>query len=294
MKDYKIWFFTGLKADIFHSCIYCIGFIADILICKSHKLILSSLHFEPYIPNYLVKQALTHPSVGQSLFMPFTVPLGIISSNLGLHLTSINCLSSSSSYTVENYDRLEFMGDALLEFHLAISIFYLFGQQYSEGFLTHTRSVHSNNKDALFRFGCHCSIQNKILAHSINSGNDKKMKGIVADCIESLFGCFCTNFDLIAKSLEFYQKYITVLHSYNLSNAQSFDSSLLERWFRLSEYYLKADIESEQIRELFLMNPRLKTVISKLEQQLCYQIKKPFIFLQAINTCKKFMNHTLG
>ncbi|MEN2500680.1 MAG: hypothetical protein MHMPM18_004831 [Marteilia pararefringens] len=29
MKDYKIWFFTGLEADIFHSCIYCIGFIAD-------------------------------------------------------------------------------------------------------------------------------------------------------------------------------------------------------------------------------------------------------------------------
>lgn len=112
--------------------------------------------------------------------MDFLSNLGIVIKNKDLLLTALTHSSYANEANVESYERLEFLGDAVLE--LATSEYFYLHSSLKEGDMSKVRAS----------YVCEAALDeysNKIgLTEHIRTGNgvSKETPSIVADCFESV------------------------------------------------------------------------------------------------------------
>ncbi len=112
--------------------------------------------------------------------MNFLSDLGIVIKNKELLLTALTHSSYANEENVESYERLEFLGDAVLE--LATSEYFYLRSSLKEGDMSKVRASYVC-ETALAEYS------NKIgLTPNIRTGNgvNKETPSIVADCFESV------------------------------------------------------------------------------------------------------------
>lgn len=118
-----------------------------------------------------------------------------------LYQTAFTHTSYANEHNVESYERLEYLGDAVLELIMS-EYLYLNGSD-GEGKMTKLRS-HYVCENALYEYSLHLGLNKHILlgkGESENGGNLRK--AIVADIFESFIGAL-----FLDKGIEFVKNFI--------------------------------------------------------------------------------------
>ncbi len=106
---------------------------------------------------------------------------GIIIQNESLLRTALTHSSYSNEHSTENYERLEFLGDAVLE--LVTSEYFFLNTDYNEGKMSKVRASYVC-EEALFEYAKDISLSKYIL---VGHGQEKDVNStIIADVFESV------------------------------------------------------------------------------------------------------------
>lgn len=112
--------------------------------------------------------------------MEFLNDMGIIIKNEKLLETALTHSSYANEHNIESYERLEFLGDAVLE--LATSDYFYLHQNKSEGDMSKVRASYVC-ENALFEYSKKIGLINHIRT---SNGVSNETVSIVADCFESV------------------------------------------------------------------------------------------------------------
>lgn len=112
--------------------------------------------------------------------------LGIQYKNINLYVVALTHTSFSNENNVESYERLEYLGDAVLE--LVISEYLYKNTDYGEGKMTKLRS-HYVCENANYEYSIRLGLNDYLkLGHGEEENGGKYRKAIVADIFESFLG----------------------------------------------------------------------------------------------------------
>lgn len=130
----------------------------------------------------------------------------------------LNTALTHKSYSYNNNERLEFLGDGVLDFIIAAQLYKRF-PKLSEGLLSAIRS-HLVRQDTLFEIAQKLQLNNLILLSSAelhNGGNQRP--SILADAVEAIFGAIYLDggFDNVEKVI--CQIYSEKLSEVNISSS---------------------------------------------------------------------------
>ena len=114
--------------------------------------------------------------------MKFLEKLGINIKNEELLLTALTHSSYANENKCESYERLEFLGDAVLE--LATSEYFYLHSNFKEGDMSKVRASYVC-ENALFEYSNEIGLTPNI---RVGNGVSKNQVSIVADCFESVLG----------------------------------------------------------------------------------------------------------
>lgn len=112
--------------------------------------------------------------------MDFLDKLGIKIKNIDLLNTALTHSSYANENNVENYERLEFLGDAVLE--LATSEYFYLHYKLKEGDMSKVRASYVC-ENALYEYSNSIGLTPNI---RVGNGVDKDTPSIAADCFESV------------------------------------------------------------------------------------------------------------
>ena len=127
--------------------------------------------------------------------------LGIITKNENLYLEAFTHTSYANEKNVNSYERLEYLGDAVLE--LIMSEYLYKKTNYEEGTMTKLRSSYVC-EDALYEYSLKLGLNDYLrLGHGEKEHGGKYRKAIVADIFEALIGAM-----YLDKGLEFTSNYL--------------------------------------------------------------------------------------
>ena len=135
-----------------------------------------------------------------------------------------------SSYANENdtidYERLEYLGDAILEF--LISDYLYNNTNYNEGKMTKTRA-HYVCEDALYEYAINIKLNELILlGHGEEESGGKHRKAIVADVYESFLGAIFLDKGMDIAKKFVYETAIPFIKEKKLSFIEDYKSKLQE------------------------------------------------------------------
>ncbi len=114
--------------------------------------------------------------------MEFLENLGIKIKNEELLLQALTHSSYANEHGCKNYERLEYLGDAVLE--LATSEYFFLNTNYKEGEMSKITASYVC-EDALCEYSNHIGLTPNI---RVGNGVDANQASIVADCFESVLG----------------------------------------------------------------------------------------------------------
>ena len=118
--------------------------------------------------------------------MEFLEKLGITPNNIELYETAFTHTSYANECGCESYERLEYLGDAILE--MIMSEYLYKNTNYSEGFMTKMRA-HYVCENALYEYSLKVGLNEYVkLGHGEQDSGGKFRKTIVADLYESIIG----------------------------------------------------------------------------------------------------------
>ena len=127
--------------------------------------------------------------------------LGIITKNENLYLEAFTHTSYANEKNVNSYERLEYLGDAVLE--LIMSEYLYKKTNYEEGTMTKFRSSYVC-EDALYEYSLKLGLNDYLrLGHGEKEHGGKYRKAIVADIFEAFIGAM-----YLDKGLEFTSNYL--------------------------------------------------------------------------------------
>lgn len=127
--------------------------------------------------------------------------LGIETKNENLYLEAFTHTSYANEKNVNSYERLEYLGDAVLE--LIMSEYLYLNTLYEEGKMTKLRA-HYVCENALYEYSLHLGLNEFLLLGKGESENGgKERKAIVADIFESFIGAL-----FLDKGIDFVKNYI--------------------------------------------------------------------------------------
>ena len=127
--------------------------------------------------------------------------LGIITKNENLYLEAFTHTSYANEKNVNSYERLEYLGDAVLE--LIMSEYLYKKTNYEEGTMTKLRSSYVC-EDALYEYSLKLGLNDYLrLGHGEKEHGGKYRKAIVADIFEAFIGAM-----YLDKGLEFTSNYL--------------------------------------------------------------------------------------
>ncbi len=127
--------------------------------------------------------------------------LGIKTKNENLYLEAFTHTSYANEKNVNSYERLEYLGDAVLE--LIMSEYLYKKTNYEEGTMTKLRSSYVC-EDALYEYSLKLGLNDYLrLGHGEKEHGGKYRKAIVADIFEAFIGAM-----YLDKGLEFTSNYL--------------------------------------------------------------------------------------
>ena len=152
--------------------------------------------------------------------------LNIKHSNIALYDEALTHTSYANEHNIESYERLEFLGDAILE--LIISEYLYKTTDSSEGVMTRLRS-HYVCENALYEYSVKLGLNEYIyLGHGQKEQDGIHSKAIVADVFESFLADIYLDND-IDEVKKFINKYIIpIIESDTLDFFQDYKSKLQE------------------------------------------------------------------
>lgn len=112
--------------------------------------------------------------------------LNIIPRNMDLYQTALTHTSYANEHQCESYERLEYLGDAVLE--LVMSEYLYQNTSFEEGYMTKMRA-HYVCENALYQYSLNIHLNEYLrLGHGEEENGGKYRKVIVADIYESFLG----------------------------------------------------------------------------------------------------------
>ena len=160
-----------------------------------------------------------------------------------LYETAFTHTSYANENNTESYERLEFLGDAVLE--LIMSEYLYKNYSLKEGQMTKIRSNYVC-ENALYEYSCVLGINNYIkLGHGEMNHDGKHNKTIVADVFEAFIGAmFLDNgFDVVKsfmfnniiplienKQIDIVEDYKSTLQEYVQTNKKSLDYEIIDEY----------------------------------------------------------------
>ena len=162
--------------------------------------------------------------------------LNIKYSNISLYEQALTHTSYANEHDTESYERLEFLGDAILE--LIISEYLYKNTSFEEGRMTKLRS-HYVCENALYEYSVKLGLNEYIkLGKGQKDQDGKHCKAIVADVFESFIAAMFLDNDIEevkkfiytyvipiieSNSLDFFQDYISKLQEYVQTDKKSLE-----------------------------------------------------------------------
>lgn len=150
----------------------------------------------------------------------------IQTNNIKLYETAFTHTSYANEEKVESYERLEYLGDAVLE--LIMSDYLYNNTDYQEGMMTKLRS-HYVCENANYEYSTRIGLNEYLrLGHGEEASGGKYRKAIVADIYEAFIGAIYLD-QGIEKAKEFiYQTAIPYLKNHKLNFYDDYKSELQE------------------------------------------------------------------
>ena len=146
--------------------------------------------------------------------------------NIKLYERALTHTSYANENNVESYERLEYLGDAVLE--LIISEYMYKNTEYEEGKMTKYRS-HYVCENANYEYSTRLKLNDYLrLGHGEEERGGKYRKAIVADIFESLIGALYLDlgFDVVKEFI--YKHVIPLIENKNIEFFDDYKSVLQE------------------------------------------------------------------
>lgn len=144
-----------------------------------------------------------HVIMSEGENMKILEELGIKTNNIDLYETALTHTSYANEHKCESYERLEYLGDAVLE--LVMSEYLYKNTDFPEGHMTKMRA-HYVCENALYKYSLHVHLNEYLrLGHGEQENGGKFKKVIVADIYEAFAGAIFLD-QGIEKAKEFIYK----------------------------------------------------------------------------------------
>lgn len=152
--------------------------------------------------------------------------LGIKTDNLGIYETAFTHTSYANENHTQSYERLEYLGDAVLE--LIMSEYLYINTTYEEGYMTKVRA-HYVCENALYEYSLKIGLNEYIkLGHGEEESGGKYRKAIVADVYEAFIGALFVDQGLEKVKEFIYQTAIPFVKHNQLEYIEDYKSKLQE------------------------------------------------------------------
>lgn len=152
--------------------------------------------------------------------------LNIKTKNENLYVTAFTHTSYSNEENVESYERLEYLGDAVLE--LIMTEYLYKNTNLKEGDMTKTRS-HYVCENALYEYSTYLHFNDFLLlgkGEEENGGRNRK--AIVADIFEAFLGALYLDQGMEVVKSFFYKHIIPLIENHHLDFIRDYKSVLQE------------------------------------------------------------------
>lgn len=187
--------------------------------------------------------------------------LGITTTNEELYLTALTHTSYAHEHSVDSYERLEYLGDAVLE--LVMSDYLFKKSKQVEGVMTKLRSQYVC-ESALYEYTLRLGLNEEMrLGHGEEESGGKYRKTIVADIFESFMGAM-----YLDKGYEFvntfiHTKVIPIIESGLVDFFDDYKSILQEKvqTDKRSLYYIITDEVGPAHNKIFTVEVRIDGII---------------------------------
>ena len=146
--------------------------------------------------------------------------------NEKLYIKALTHTSYANENNVESYERLEYLGDAVLE--LVISEYLYKNTEHPEGKMTKLRS-HYVCETANYEYSIHLGLNEYLLlGHGEKDGGGKYRKAIVADIFESFIGAIYLDLGFEEVKRFIYKNIIPLIESKTIDFFDDYKSILQE------------------------------------------------------------------
>ena len=169
--------------------------------------------------------------------MDFLKPYGITVKNEELLLTALTHTSYANENNCESYERLEFLGDAVLE--LATSEYFYLYYKGNEGSMTKTRASYVC-EEALCEYSKDLGIIDLI---RLGNGVKEETPSIIADCFESILAViFLEHGFSVAKkfAMDIIKPYVEKNHKF-VEDYKTYLQEVLQAKQKTLEYVVKSE-----------------------------------------------------
>jgi len=175
-------------------------------------------------------------------FMKLLDELGIKYNNIKLYEKALTHTSFANEKKVESYERLEYLGDAVME--LVISEYLYKNTEYEEGKMTKLRS-HYVCENANYEYAMRLGLNEYIkLGNGESLSGGKYRKAIVADIFESFIGAMYLDLGLDYVK-NFINKYVIPLIESNSIDFFSDYKSVLQELVQTDKRSLEYEVVNE-------------------------------------------------
>lgn len=152
--------------------------------------------------------------------------LNIKTSNEKLYQTALTHTSYANEHGLESYERLEYLGDAVLE--LVMSEYLYTNGDYKEGEMTKLRA-HYVCEDALYEYSINLGLNEDLrLGNGESQSGGKYRKAIVADIYEAFIGAIFLDQGFIKAKEFIYESAIPYVENNSFEFIKDYKSELQE------------------------------------------------------------------
>lgn len=152
--------------------------------------------------------------------------LGIKPNNLELYNQAFTHTSYANEHNLESYERLEYLGDAVLE--LIMSEYLYLNTNQEEGEMTKLRS-HYVCENALYEYSLILHLNDSLrLGHGEEESGGKYRKAIVADIFEAFIGAMFLDQGFLTVRNFIYQHIIPLIEEHKIDFFEDYKSKLQE------------------------------------------------------------------
>ena len=161
--------------------------------------------------------------------MEFLDKYGIKPNDISLYETALTHTSYANENNIESYERLEFLGDAVLE--LIMSEYLYKKEDFNEGKMTKLRANYVC-ENALYEYSCILGLNNYIkLGKGELEHDGYHNKTIVSDVFEAFIGAMFLDLGIdIVKKFMYEKDYKSALQEYVQTSKKSLDYEVIDEY----------------------------------------------------------------